>query len=123
MNKQDLDAIRERCERASKGPWNQKPNPLACAPEITNGEREIAKVLFYMGSEDREVFPNADFIAHARTDIPLLLAEIDRLQAERNAAVKDIPHNCDSCCGDDCGEDYFRDDCEKWQWRGLEGRG
>lgn len=25
---------------------------------------------------------NADFIAHARTDIPMLLAEVERLQAE-----------------------------------------
>ena len=78
----DLEAIEARAKAAAPGPWSQKPNPFACAPEITNGERDIAKVLLWMGSEDCEAFKNADFIAHAREDIPALLAEVRRQAAE-----------------------------------------
>ena len=42
---------------------------------------------------------NTDFIANAREDIPFLLAEIDRLTAECDAAIGDLKHddNCDIC--------------------------
>ncbi len=64
------------------------------------------------------------------------LEEIERLAQERDAAIEEIPHNCDYCenaqasgaCtllpeGDECSPDYTegydRDDCEHWEWRGV----
>lgn len=87
----ELNAIRERAEKATPGPWEARAwksttddqyfvsqafeggKELATAwqgerypemPEIPNGEAEA----------------NAKFIAHARSDVPKLLAEIERLR-------------------------------------------
>ena len=82
----EIEAIRKRAEKATEGPWEW----VACdelheteMPELGNGKESI------MSFGDREMYyptegtpPNtedAEFIAHARTDIPKLLAEIDRL--------------------------------------------
>lgn len=57
----DLEGIRERAEKASPGPWNV----LACQMMYEEWNAE-----------------DGEFIAHARTDVPLLLAEVERLRAE-----------------------------------------
>lgn len=73
--------IRERCKKATKGPWKSvdrfKMFGGANVPrwEIADAEDKepfwIARVL----SEN-----DAEFFKHARTDVPALLAEIDRLE-------------------------------------------
>jgi hypothetical protein len=70
----DLPAIRERCSRATAGPWKS----------YLEGRDHTSGSNFIMTSgEDIELLgateADQDFIAHARQDIPLLLAEIDRL--------------------------------------------
>lgn len=55
LTTQEIEAIRKRAEKASNGDWVDYVIQFGC------------------GSED------ADFIANARTDIPKLLAEVDRL--------------------------------------------
>lgn len=71
----DLDAIRARAEAATAGPWE------ATTSEVTMndssgwriGDRSKPMVLFArMRSSD------AEFIAAARSDIPTLLAEVER---------------------------------------------
>lgn len=65
----DIDpGIRERCERATEGPWWVE----SCAGLVfvrTTGDRPI------------DEFHDKLFIAHARTDIPALLDDRDRLVA------------------------------------------
>lgn len=86
MTEIDLDAIRERAEAATQGPWTTGrghepgwyPHELiisASAPiiELENSEQGVA---------------DADFIAAARTDVPALLGEVERLAAERDRAVR-----------------------------------
>lgn len=60
MTQQRLAEIEARCEAATPGPWKPKRDFLSwdC---------------------------NAAFIAHARQDIPALLAEVERLGADRDA--------------------------------------
>lgn len=73
MTKLEIEAIRERAEKASKGDWYYIDfgfNDFTISSEYT--EREVARTF----SED-----DADFIAHAREDIPKLLAEIERMRA------------------------------------------
>lgn len=69
---EELEEIRERAEKAVYAPWRigrQSPNGL-----------------YYVGSTDGLLIAqttneaNVAFIAHAREDIPKLLAEIERLQ-------------------------------------------
>lgn len=80
-----VNEIRERLGKITPGKWKYENSSYA--PEIHNSNRKIAKVLYHMGSEDKEVIPNADFIAHAPEDIEFLLSKIDRLTAEKDAAL------------------------------------
>ena len=58
------------------------------------------------------VIANADFIAHARTDIPSLIAEVERLQ-ELAEALKDLSQ---------CETNYRLTGEEIRDWEKLEGK-
>lgn len=83
MHENRIDEIRNRCAAARGGPWVAfiegrdflSGSSMIRIGEIDNGEDDL-----YLSGDDRPV-PDADydFIAHARQDIPFLLAEIDRL--------------------------------------------
>ena len=74
LTDEELAEIRERAEKATRGPWKWN----------NRGElfSEDGRVIYYDKSEYN--FPIAvsyydeEFIAHAREDIPKLLAEIER---------------------------------------------
>ena len=70
MTEQELEAIRQRAEQATPGPWSMK--------------QEGAD--FYMAdSQGRYLditLADAIFAAHSRQDIPALLAEVERLRAD-----------------------------------------
>lgn len=75
----DLAAVRQRCAMATAGPWKS----------YIEGRDHTSGSNFIMTSgEDIELLgateADQDFIAHARQDIPLLLAEIDRLMVANN---------------------------------------
>lgn len=72
---------------------------------------------------------------NAATLIETIAAENVRLRAERDKAVEDITHDCDTCLHADCAWD--KPPCEtciegevlsgikrtdNWQWRGTEGK-
>lgn len=72
LTDEEMTQIRERAERASKGPWMAEVTKYGSytitSPDYLYGEMfEIA------------VKEDAAFIAHAREDIPKLLAEIETL--------------------------------------------
>lgn len=94
MNKEQLDAIKERANKATEGPWKifedsevkagcqigtawdhpQAKGPVGIvnlATSVTGGE---IKNCVYIQSDD------ARFIAHARQDVPALVAEVERLR-------------------------------------------
>ncbi|QIC06154.1 hypothetical protein GOP56_11370 [Brevibacillus sp. 7WMA2] len=82
MTREEIGAIRKRAEDATVGSWrfcgDKFGDLIVYSPEIRgfrNNGGEIA-VLMYGSDED------AEFIAHAREDIPKLLAEIERLRCE-----------------------------------------
>lgn len=71
MNRPDIEAIKQRCERATAGPWyaHFKANSHSVLHDgkmITGG---------FSLSEN-----NSIFIAHARTDVPELVAYIEELE-------------------------------------------
>ena len=72
MTQEQIDAIKARVEAATPGPYTVG---YECdgngAHEILAGGHVIAKV---------DYDKNADFIAHAREDIPALLDEVRRLR-------------------------------------------
>lgn len=72
----NLDAIKARAERATPGPWEtEKPGPFIHTvwhPSPGAPRDEVAR---FMSPAD------ARFVTHARTDIPLLVAEVERLRS------------------------------------------
>lgn len=94
----ELKAIRERCEKATQGPWeahiqtgpyrtrNYAGKVKAPVPIGEHSSFRVHLNLLYEG--------DVHFIAHARTDIPRLLDEVERLRkALDRAAVMDTIDN------------------------------
>lgn len=78
MPELDLDAIRARVDGATPGMWYWWP--LDPRPHFQVGPTESAPVAEVYGPTERGA--DAEFIAHARTDVPALLAEVERLREE-----------------------------------------
>ena len=83
----DLTAIEARAKAATPGPWWTRPDygcDNACVywnsdrPDVINGSTE--STLIY--DEGGHSVADAEFIAHAREDIPALIAEVRRLEGE-----------------------------------------
>jgi len=141
MTEEELEAIEAREEAATPRPWetlirneNWKITYYVSMPN------DILKVSSYI-LEDHEredgnyrfVNDNAEFIAHARQDVPALIAEvkhqnaeIERLTRERDAAVADLRRSskahedCHACAhvGGNTARCDFGEDC--WEWRGAQ---
>lgn len=90
MTDEELAAIRARAEAATPGPW------LADMTEIWSDSREYFSWLPHDRPYLSEDHPyshsdqgnlDTEFIAHARQDIPALLAEVERLQERERKLV------------------------------------
>ena len=79
MAQEQLDAIRGREAKATAGPWGVD-GPAQCGPgdTLTVYPVEDGGTVAYV----QPSWDDAEFIAHARTDIPALLAEVERLRAD-----------------------------------------
>lgn len=86
LQPEEIEAIEARCEAASPGPWNRECDAVYTAHECGDTcERTLHDHFVFA---DPDVKPaDADFIAHARTDIPRLLATIE--EARREQPVSD----------------------------------
>jgi len=80
LTNEEVAAIRARCAAATPGPWRayiEGRDHTSGSSFIMTGEGEVR-------GDDIELsgatLADQDFIAHARQDIPRLLAEIQRLQ-------------------------------------------
>lgn len=120
MNK--IDEIRAREQAATPGPWYWEEDLL-----LTTYETHLVMKPFHDDDTYETstcVMPyDADFIAAAREDTPYLLSEIERLTAERDVAVAEIPESCANCFSLDEWPHGSRckncDEHSKWQWCGL----
>ena len=94
-----LDTIRERADAATPGPWKvtwdgeNDPDgawsaewPWLIRQDIYPGKSVANLAEVEASTED------AEFIAHARTDIPVLLAHIDALEASLSALLDSAAH-------------------------------
>lgn len=71
LTNDQLEAIRKRAEAATEGPWETAL--LEDGWHVMHDGMIVAEMY-------RKEAEDAEFIAHARTDIPKLLAEIERLR-------------------------------------------
>lgn len=79
MNELDLQAIRERADAATKGPWRADLDRLAVRSD-DDGWPIVLDVR--LGDDDApQACSDVEFIAAARSDVPALLDEVERLRA------------------------------------------
>ena len=105
MTTPDLDAIQARVDAAQPGPWTLHGTSTLYmnghAAFFLRRDGKPGQILTLSG------FPaDAEFIAHAREDVPALLAEVERLQAElagARIAADERRHYLEAkwCCGVD----------------------
>ena len=94
-----LEEIKARAEAATEGPWrycgaNEERGGCDCGLVWgPDGNATVAETnTGYEGGgwdwkwEPEAVIANGKFIAHARTDIPALIAEVERLRVENKVA-------------------------------------
>jgi len=93
----DIDAILARCEAATPGPWRADGHH-GCKQvrgRKTGAHRQAqyqTEVCWTPGlSDEHEDYANAEFIAHARTDVPALCDEVAALRAE-NERLREAHH-------------------------------
>jgi hypothetical protein len=105
MNKEQLQHLKDLCSAATPGPWEQRPVKCLGTWDVGSsaiyhwpysGERAIR-------CEERD---DAAFIAAARSALPELIAEVERLEAELSKVRADYlsllgqviqPEECDVC--------------------------
>ncbi|MCS1394140.1 hypothetical protein NXZ77_21435 [Lysinibacillus boronitolerans] len=88
MNQEQLNAIKERVAKATLGPWKvvkseetgvqigttwESGQLKNCVPVVTTAHG-VEFVTIYINDN------NSNFIAHAREDVPALVAEVERLR-------------------------------------------
>lgn len=80
-----LAEIRAREEAATPGPWRVENNQQDLNRWVSSDDQTLDINFGYLGNSTQN---DARFVAHAREDVPWLLAELDRLTAElaRHAA-------------------------------------
>ena len=81
----DLDLIESRANAAAPGPWRREGaeilNDAALRPNVDEAGDGI-----WIYDEGGHAEADAEFIAHARQDVPRLIAEIKRLRSTVDAA-------------------------------------
>jgi hypothetical protein len=92
----DLEVIKARAGAATSGPWrvvcDDSERPTTVWQECTSADHPVAedpgRQYVFDDCRDGELHAepffreaDAEFVAHARTDVPALLAEVERLRA------------------------------------------
>lgn len=87
MTHDELKAIKARAEAATPGPWTRSDGDgISPGRRVWQGDRQrrVANCDAFAIQEGdwgkAQDATNAEFIAHARTDVPNLVAEVERLR-------------------------------------------
>lgn len=83
MSLLDVDAIEARANAATPGPWKLWGMTVMTDRHGTGDVADCDDIAFTADPDRGLRTFNADFIAHAREDIPALVAEVRRLRAGR----------------------------------------
>jgi hypothetical protein len=93
MTPLDLTPIKDREAKASKGPWNTDHDDKFVATPVIDGDWDWITGEMEVPGDDysapetdedirgKNIRNNNIFIAHSRTDIPALIAEVERLRS------------------------------------------
>ena len=81
----DLDAIWARADKATPGPWHKEHDEYGCVDIGNYGWVATGPFVPQYDVDSPQGQADAEFIAHAREDVPALLAEVTALRAELDA--------------------------------------
>ena len=87
LSPERLAEIREREQAATRGPWNVTEDRELLTRWVSSEDGALDIGFGYVGNRTQD---DAAFVAAARTDVPALLAEIDRLTALLEFEREDI---------------------------------
>lgn len=97
MTNDQLKAIRERCEAATAGPWNELQLPDTSGATVNAIINQFADVVGVTSCNDPNVIADwwfndydIEFITHARQDMPDLLDEVERLRKTIESKDREI---------------------------------
>lgn len=82
MTEDELRVIEARAEAATPGPWEMEVDD----PYVIWGPDDL-RIVSFKGSTIIGFEDNAPFVAHAREDIPALIAEVRRLRKENDRLI------------------------------------
>ncbi len=116
MTEERLKEIEERASKATKGPWFKEVDGDQPWFWVTGTDKSADAIASYTEPAD------AEFIVHARTDVPELIAYVRKLQ-EKNAKLREMLKSLewDHCDGYEvclvCGQEgpdglVHKPDCE-----------
>ena len=105
MTKAQLDAIKRRAEKATLGPWRLKRLPYFDGFAVFEVNEESRGRIASLDKDCYQAHYDGEFIAAARIDVPVLVAELERLWkflaiAFRNWAEEpdgSQPEHCEAC--------------------------
>ena len=106
LTTEQIAAIRERCERATPGPWKcgiYGSVSTASGIVILNTRRGTRR-----GNNNDE---DAIFVAHAREDIPILLDILDAANARAEALESALSTSCYACLSHNTQDDWICETC------------
>jgi uncharacterized protein (UPF0335 family) len=82
LTEERKQAIRERCEAATPGQWKWKQCPVGHDLVSRSEDDQVRGLVVLTCDLDWVLDSDAEFIAHAREDVPALLDEVERLEQE-----------------------------------------
>jgi hypothetical protein len=89
-----LESIKKRLQGATPEPWGTpEDGSLICGPDYDLAEVYPTPVISEhtnLRLDHEEKKRNAEFIAHARADVELLVAAVEALKKARSVELKDI---------------------------------
>jgi hypothetical protein len=99
VTKDELDAIEARAAQATRGPWTNE-----------DGKRQFIEAWAVIATKDGSFdvvtsgldWDDAEFIAHAREDVPALVAEVRRLRQQVLDFENDDQERHEGCDYDQC---------------------
>ncbi|KKK47592.1 hypothetical protein LCGC14_3153620 [marine sediment metagenome] len=101
----DPQAARERCEAATPEPWVAE---LDYVSALIPGKRPNGEIIGRLQPSISDLFSreqeyaNAEFAAHARSDLPAALEVLEAIRRVAEDAGCNLPHPLGTPCGD-CG--------------------
>lgn len=104
MTREQLDAIRARVDAATPGPWLTDSCLDVYTEQVREIDPDIGMELYKTvyshhthGPEGTQPWHDTHFMAHAREDVPALLAEVERLRDAHAMAVQVSGELCEKC--------------------------